>query len=151
MMPTSIPEFSCTRCFGKIICHIFDLPQCPFYLILGQHILSMAKMKLDFNSMETDNTPFHPCKFFHDNCKLRDLLHNDPVWVEKGKSFLDQTSRHSTTECTVFEPLYFPVFYYFHSYRNETWNMLRLDFCPGSITLFPSYPLSFCDSPGCAA
>jgi hypothetical protein len=93
-----LPEFSFTRRFGKLTFHVFDSPQCPYHLILGQQVLSMAKMKLDFASMETDwlgnKVPFHPWKYFRDNSKLRDLLSNDPVRVKIAESFLDQTSGH---------------------------------------------------------
>jgi hypothetical protein len=79
-----LPQFSFTRRFGKIIFHAFHSLQCPCYdLILGRQILYMARMKLNFDSMETgwlgDKVCFHPRKYFRDNSKLCDLLCDDPL------------------------------------------------------------------------
>jgi hypothetical protein len=49
-----LPKFSFTCRFGNILFHVFDSPQCPYDVFLGEQRLFMAKTKLNFDSMETN-------------------------------------------------------------------------------------------------
>jgi predicted aspartyl protease len=64
----SFPEFSISRRFGVIDCHVFNSPDCPYDLILGRELLSQAKIKFDFETNETIwldvSVPFHPRNYF---------------------------------------------------------------------------------------
>ena len=64
----SFPEFSPSRRFNVIDCHIFNNDACPYDLIIGRNILSQAGFFFDFQKNHTTwfdvSVPFYPRGYY---------------------------------------------------------------------------------------
>jgi predicted aspartyl protease len=99
----SFPEFSISRRFGEIDCHVFNSPECPYDLILGRELLSQAKIKFDFETNETIwldvAVPFHPRDYFKGRriSGIIDVLHTARTQILDSLVHQASVKKHNIT------------------------------------------------------
>jgi hypothetical protein len=76
-------EFTFSRRFMEFKAFIFNVPNCPYDILLGCKFMKRAKMQLDFDTSQMNwlgsVVPFHPGDSFTNKSKLHSILKHESV------------------------------------------------------------------------